>query len=238
MSLGELSGGNLRGYWKLENANDSGANGFNLTASGINYNPSRFTNGADFGSSGTTQYLEHTNNILSSTTQDIVFVSFWFKLNSTANTARTHFLYAINTDNATVNGRYYDAFYTIAGGTITISTRRRITGSAYIIITSSFSVNTSNWYWYYMRWNSTIPTLNHIIYNPSRQVVNANNSLSTAGNSIVGAATPKFSIGTNIGKTLPAWAIIDEFIVSESLYTDNTSKDRVQYFAQANGFWV
>jgi hypothetical protein len=237
MSLGELTGGNLRGYWKLENANDSGPNGYNLTASGISYNPSRFTNGADFGNTGTTQYLEYTNNILSSTTQDVVFVSFWFKLNSTANTARTHFFYAINTDSATANGRYYDSFYTITGGTITISTRRRITGATYVTLTSSFSVSTSNWYWYYMRWNSGVPTLSHVIYNPSRSFVSNSSATGTAGNSLVFAG-PKFTIGTNLGKTVPSWAIFDEFIVSESLYTDNTSKDRVQYFAQANGFWI
>ena len=58
MSLGQIPGGELRGYYRLENVNDSGPNGLTLTNNNsVTFTAGRFGNGANYGTTGTNMGL-------------------------------------------------------------------------------------------------------------------------------------------------------------------------------------
>lgn len=74
-----ISDGSLRAYYRLENANDTTANSFNLTNNGsIPFNAAKFNNGGDLGTSNTTDYFNINNDL--GITGGLISVSMWLKL--------------------------------------------------------------------------------------------------------------------------------------------------------------
>jgi hypothetical protein len=236
MSLGELTGGGLRAYYKLEDANDSSPNGFNLTSSGVSFNTSRFSKGADFGSSGSTQFMEINNNILSTTAPTPFTVMFRFKLNTTANTA-ARFFWHINTRDDTTTGMSFVCQYTISSGNISISFVKRV-GAGNIFATLTIPASTTEWIFVVCNFRADYSTAMLV----TRQngsvfgIVAANTQTPTS----FAGTFPEFTIGINIGKTAPAYAIIDELIVDEGgIYSIQTySPYRANYYHQSRGFLV
>jgi hypothetical protein len=228
MAFGEILGINTRAYYHLENVNDSGSNGFNLTNTGsIPFNTSKFSNGANFGTAGTGLMLSYGANPLSAIQVSDVVFSFWFKLNSTAN--HSGFFFVCNTRTADTTGMQIFCDYTIAGGTMTLRATVSTSGTQ-SVATDSFTADT-NWHHLYVRKSDAIKA--------SWVIDRGQNTSGTGTGSLISsisAPTIFLAIGSTRGATLSARAIIDEFFISETLYTgDDPQRDRINHYTQAKG---
>jgi hypothetical protein len=237
MSLGELIPGNLSVYYRLEDENDSSGNGVNLTNTGVTFTTGRYSNCADFGSSGTTNGLMTTTNPCLTTTPDELFVGCRVRFNTTANTSRNHFIWFFNTvDNATT-GRYFACYYTITGGVATFNILRWI-GST-IVVSVSNSVTTNDWYFIWIIYSKSRDNLG-ISFQTNDILKSGISTNTTTGQSInLGVSTNKFGIGNNYNRTLQGYIDVDEFIISESLYSELFYvRSRSKYWTQSRGFLV
>jgi hypothetical protein len=226
MSLGEIPGGNLRAYYKLENVNDSSGNGFTLTNNNsVGFAQGKFTNGADFGSSGTNKGLTRATLILSSKTPSVLSVSFWWKLNSTADTA-VRLFFSINTDVSTAaGGELFQVRYSITGGVMNIEVRNGNTSVASINVTPDTN-------WHFIRCVRTSDNANRFIMSYDTIATAVANKASFSG------ATAGNAFGNGPGLTTQLLGMMDQIIISESLYTeDNTTgrSNRYKYYTQAKG---
>jgi len=135
-----VSDANLRAYWKLEDVNDSTANGYNLTNNGsLSFGAALFNNGADLGNPNTTKFLSTTNVFGISTGSRTLSFGGWFKLNAEISTSQFdmaakrididgtnrgvyYLVYEYNAGTRRFNVGYYDgtnnnAYYDVTLGT-------------------------------------------------------------------------------------------------------------------------
>lgn len=233
MSLGEIPGGNLRAFYKLEDVNDSSGNGFTLTNVGsVSFNPGKFSNAADFGTTGTTKGLTYSGNVLSSTTPSNLSVSFWFILNTTS-TPTNGILFQLcsvaNGGGSAFSGIFWNVYYNISAGNMVISIR--FGGGT--IQTITIPASTSVWHFAQFVYSTTGNAYNGRI---NTDYINYNANATQASWS---GQTVRLYIGGS-GSANQAWVKIDEFIISEILYsqangTDSGDSERYKYYTQAKG---
>jgi len=223
--LGEIPGGNLRLYLKCENANDSSGNGFNLTNHNtVTFTAGKFSNGANFGTTGTNKGLSYNANILSGSNPSDVCVFISFKFLDTSNHSGT--IIVISTDNtAQTNRLQFSASYSISGGTVTLT--GTIAGSPSNQSCSiTFSADTN---WHFLRILIIAKTINI-------DMDRNNNAGSAAVTTQVSTAATYFNmVGSNRGLNSPIKGMVDEVIVSESLYTGTQIRDRIKYYTHYKG---
>lgn len=224
MSLGEISGGNLRAYYKLSNTTDSGPNGYTLTNNNsVTFAAGKFTNGADFGNSGTTKSLTYSGNICSSTTPSELYIGCWFKLNSTANTSRNHFIISLTTGQ-----RLFYLYYTISSGTVTLIARY---GGGLNETNITFTADT-NWHYVFCRITDSTSLTIYFDRLTTSTTLTVSSNTSAAG----------FAIGNNINNlNVQGFCMIDEVIIDESIYSPSGisgQSDRIKYYTQAKGRFI
>jgi hypothetical protein len=233
MALGEIPGGNLRAYYKLENENDSSGNGLTLTNNNsVTFGPAKFSNGADFGSSGTDKGLTYGANILSSEVVTNLFISFWMKLNSTSNFTGRKNPIVLSTKTSGTDGTIFAIDYEISGGNLSIVGRRNIQPSGSAIVTLNCGAVNSNWnYFTYQReGNAQRLSFNRSIF------ASASNAATDRSNTF--NPTIFLSIGNDRALSSQVFAQIDEVIISEQLYTEADATDksqRMKYYTQSKG---
>lgn len=225
MSLGEIPGGNLRAYYHLEDVNDSSGNSRTLTNNNsVTFASGKFNNAADFGSSGTNKGLTYATNPLSADIPTNVYVGFWFKLNSTAQTTSPvdRLLFTINTTTSNATGRQMQIRYNISGGGV-LSIEGRAGASGFSFTTTP----DTNWHFIYFLKLGTTSSIK----------MDMNPSLAASGSdSAFSGATVGIQIGNGGTLANQALAMIDEFVVSEGLYF--TQPEIYKYYTQAKGRFV
>jgi hypothetical protein len=231
MALGEIPGGNLRAYYKLENVNDSSGNAFTLTNNNsVAFNSGRFTNSADFGSTGTNKGLTSTTNILSATSVTNIGVMFWFKLNSTANIT-DRFIFNLNSKTSATDGLSIACYYSITGGTqLNLTARRSFQASGNSDASQNIPVDTE-WHLIQIVKDDKIIGIS-VDGKRMTTATNVNNDRSITTNQTIYA-----SIGNNRGLTVQVLAQVDEFIVDEGIYSlaSTQPNNRIKYYTQAKG---
>lgn len=150
---GLLNDANLQGYWRLEDANDSGPNGYNLQQPvGITFSAGKFGNGVDIeNSGGEDNYLD----IADASCANLEIASdqtwgAWVKLESYTGNERIMCKYTAGTDKQLyVTGTQKFSFY--LGGLTTsvqsISTTTASTGSWFFVVGVYDSSNTALQIW-------------------------------------------------------------------------------------------
>ena len=239
--MGQIPGGNLRAYYRLENVNDSGANGYNLTNVGtVTFNPMKLSNGADYGASGTTKQLTYGSNMFSTTTPDNVFASFFMKFNSVADIG-TVYPFVITSKTSAADGRQYYVYYSITAGVCTLGGGRRLAASD-IATTVTFTPNTTERYYVTYGYNSAEARMAIRIYDSKMNLMQFSANTSAApGGSSTGTPTIFFSLGNGRGGSVQVLAMIDEFILDESgIYCGNWNSinaNRVRYRTMVRGLF-
>jgi hypothetical protein len=224
MALGEIPGGNLRAYYKLENLNDSSGRGFNLTNNNsVAFSPAKYANGADFGTSGTNKGLTTTTNVLSANRPSNYAVRFRFRLNDDADTGNK-VLFNLLTGNTFSGGfTYMGARYRISGSNLTIS--------CFCDREAEFNEITlpKNSRWYHvdcLRFGDSSKFLVQI-QNEADRILHLNDV--TIGASFSQSTTNRLSIGNNQILSNQGYVTIDQFYVDESIYaTSGTERNRVK----------
>jgi len=209
----------LQAYYKLENANDSTSNAFNLTNyATVAFISSSFTNGADFSNSGTTKALQTTSNVLGTVTTNEV--SFWFKLNNTTSANAGARLFTSSSTG--VSGFSFFCGYSISAGnlTITLTGVLSVTNSAASVTVTA----DSNWHWVRCVFDGTGVVLR---YDVATTNSNTGTGVRTAG------ASQAFTIANNGARTTSAWVVMDEVIVRNTITP--TLGDIYRYYTQAKG---
>lgn len=222
MSWGEIPGGNLRAYYKMENANDSSGNGFNLTNTGsVPFNSGRFNNGADFGTTGD-KSLSSATHPLSTAKPTNVFISFWFKLNSTSNTSNL-FMFTLISGASDATGELMQVYYAISGGTLSLKARFGISGAEQVL-TATADTN-----WHFVKLLKTSST--QMVFVFDRQ-----ETTSTRG-SFAGVPTG-LSIGNGLLLGVQSYAAFDQVIISESLYCETGPSERIKLITYEKGIFA
>jgi len=203
--LGQLTGGGLRAYYRLENTNDNGPNGYNLTNyNTVGFGSGRYSQSAQFGSSGTNKGLSYSGNICSSTIPIGLGIICWFKLNnissSNSNARILHLLTGL---------RSYQLLYNISGGNITLTARVGINTSFDASVTIPADTK-----WHHVliirgQSGGGEGTAHRIIVD-FRHTANSN-----SGNQTIAAA---MTIGNVSALSLQVWADVDEVIVAEGSF--------------------
>lgn len=134
---------NLKAYYKLENVNDSGPNGYTLT----NNNTATFTdgvfgNGADFGSANSTKVLYINNNL--GITGGAISMSGWINITTAPGTNATYEIFR-QQDNTNWITYYLD--YSDSSGTKRIQFGRDRYGVVSDSITYNTTLTTGTWYY-------------------------------------------------------------------------------------------
>ena len=225
MSLGEIIGAGSRVYYRLENTNDAGPNGYNLTNNNsVAFNVGKFTNSADFGSTGTNKGLTYAGaNVLSSLEPTDVSVSFWYKLNDATTSNGNARFFELTTASNNAAAMRIACFYNISAGNITITAFGQGVTSATVTVAAD-----TNWHHILFRKISTNQMI--ILYD-----------IGTSGTAASGAHTTSaftltyyLTIGnTTSTLTQQVFAMIDEFYI----YEKNLGTDYLinKYYTQAKG---
>jgi hypothetical protein len=230
MSLGEIPGGNLRAYYKMENVNDSSGNGFNLTNNNsVTFPQGRFTNAANCGANN--RGLSYVGNIFSTSTPDKFFASFWYKLESTANTTN-RVVFSVSSDITSTAGREYQVNYNITGGQLNISFIRYVTTGNVTISVPSFTPDT-DWHYLYIIYDSSIPAQT-IFIDRDINKVNSSSNTTTGASNISGTVNLSLGVNRSIA-TNGALMSFDELIISEDLYVEAQASNILRYYEQAKG---
>lgn len=238
MGLGEIpiASGTLRAYYRLSDATDTTSLGFNLTNNNsvAFVNTGKFASAADFGTTGTNKGLTYGSSIFNAASPDLVYFSFWYKLNSTADVTGK-FFFNITSNTAATTGRQYSCQYTITSNFITIDATRRIVGPSLINVTVGFTADT-NWHNVQIFYDSTNSIFEIRV---DEKYWNTSTSTST-GASLLINPTVYAAIGNTRSLNQQVYAQMDEFIVSEDTnLASSTSKGyRRRYYTQAKGYFV
>ncbi len=228
--LGEVPVSGFRAYYKLENANDATANAYTLTNNNsVPFNRGKFTNGADFGTSGTNKGLIKTGSPLSAVSPSQLYISFWFKLNDAATGGGIVFA-VVSAASATLvsDGLLFQVSYSFSAGDLVL--RCRLGGSA----SDQLITMPANTNWHFMSVAYTSSSANFIVdRNYSATCTFASFSGNTTG----------IRIGNNSALNSQAWMIIDEFILTEDNVLGNVNTNpgrghRIKYYTQAKGRFV
>jgi len=224
--LGEIpQSATLRGYYHLEDVNDSSGNGRNLTnQNSVSFAVGKFTNGADFGSSGTNKGLTYGSNIFSAGQPTDISFSFWFKLNDTTTSNANARLFEVVTVNNSASGLRVLGFYNISAGNITFTLLNSST-TGNISTTRTITAD-SNWHAVLMR-----RAAGNLAINIDMGTITtiAHGTATTSGITV----TYPFVIGNNSPLATQAWGMFDEFIVMESNFSPGLGY--FQYYTQARG---
>jgi hypothetical protein len=239
--LGEIPG-NVRAYYKLENINDSGPNGYNLTnVNSVPFTSARLSNGADLGTTGTNKGFSYGANVFSTTTPANVFFSMIVKFNSTANDATRRFLFVMNTKSSATDGRQWSCSYTISSGNFNII-GSRVLSTGGLQDTSPVVVPVSSgWYLITLReFNDDSESLVLNVWNLTTNQVRSGGVFIGAGGSLTNAPTIFLSIGNTRGFANQSYVTIDEFIIAEDTYVPNIvgQGSRRRYITQLQGYSV
>lgn len=225
MGYGELPArASMRVYWKLEDVNDSSGNSKTLTnATGVGFISGRFSKAANFGSSGTGQTLQITGGTIFSTQIVNAFtISFWFKLNNVSASNVNAGLYAH--DIATGGNMSSSLIYNISGGNITLTWRINLVTTS--VIATVILPADGNWHHVVCIRNSQ--TTNTLIIDGYTYVANGVGS----GANATSNGLSRFSIGNGVLGSTQAWAMIDEFIVEQRIWSASEIR---KYYTQSQG---
>jgi hypothetical protein len=137
-----INDANLKAYYKLENANDTTPNAFNLTNNNtVSFASGKHGNGADFGSSNTDKSLSIASDLgINGGACSIVG---WFKLN--ADIADGGAWQLVAQEDAT-NDILNAISYTRSGSTRTVAFRRYRQGIAGDEVTHNVNLGTTEWH--------------------------------------------------------------------------------------------
>jgi len=224
--LGEIPAGtNLPVYFHLENTTDSSGNGFTLTNHNtVTFGTGRFTNAADFGSSGTNKALECTEPF-GGAMPSLIDIHFWFKLNSTANFGTPKRFFVLSRSSA--SGYLIYCEYTIVLGVLNLFCVLTNNTPGTATATTTITADTS---WHYLRCgrNAREP----FIRVDNKPTVSAGGT----GTGDRAGASNTLTIGNNNAKTTQCFAMIDEFFISNPAYDQG---QLYRYYQQARyGFCV
>ncbi|HEY0029137.1 MAG TPA: LamG-like jellyroll fold domain-containing protein [Bacteroidia bacterium] len=234
MSLGELPPSiNYRGYYRLENLNDSSGNGRTLSNSAsVVFNTGKFKNAADFGSTGTNKGLFRAANILSADQVATITTSFWFKLNSTANGVGNQGTFGFAFFNIwTGDGATFQndgCVYFITAGVFKIRHILNLTGGV-LNNDCVFSSIPSTSEWVYVTAIKTGSITSKIYVNGVLRG-SATGSGTTTSAGIPGVN--RFTIGNQRSLSIAAWIKMDEVIVEEREWSASEIR---KYYTQAKG---
>jgi hypothetical protein len=234
MALGEIPGGNLRAYYKLEGLTDSSGNGLTLTNNNsVAFGSGKFKDAADAGSSGTNKALTYGANIFSSLNPVDSVMMFWFKLNSTATVSNRVIINVTTKTNSPTTGMNYALLYSISGSTLTFTLSRNVQPSG----AQSISINiTADTEWHHV----LIGFLNSSrlrITIDNKFISSSLNAASDRSNTLDPAIF--LSALNTRALTAQSLAMMDELIIDENLYADDGSTPftgpRYRYYTQAKG---
>lgn len=235
--IGELPlSANYRGYWKLQNTDDSSGNGrdlFDTSAAGtVSFNAGKFGFAADYGTSGT-KCLGRPLNPLSALKVPNMTFSLWFKLGTTASSSSpaSDFVVLSTITDGTTDGCYSFTGYVIsAGPSMEIRYRVRLS------VTDAFSTYTivPDLNWHHLAFVKEGTTTNRIHFD-GRQV--ATNTGSGIDNSATDTPADCLSIGNSrdTGKLQQMLGQIDELIIEERAWSASEIR---RYYSQGRGFLV
>lgn len=233
MGYGEIPvAANLRAYWKLENTNDSGANGYNLTNNNtVTFTSGKFSNAANFGTTNTTKSLVYTaGNVLSSTNTGDNIYSLWFKLNDTTNTGFLG-LFSIQTLFSGSTGTWNNlAFqYQIASGNLEIRAvvSRVTTNNQQSLVVGA--ANTTSWHNIIYEALGTNPASDILYINGQRLIMGGG-----AGNFSANTSPNYIVIGNARALGNQCLATVDEMFIQPTTVSIIDQYAR-KYYTQAKG---
>jgi hypothetical protein len=225
--LGEIPpSATLRGYWKLEDVNDSSGNGFTLTNQNtVSFITGKFTNCAQFTNGTSNKGLTLATNPLTSLEPTNISFSFWFRLNNTTSSITNARIFEIVTANNNAGAIRLICYYNISGGNITFTVLTATTGGNRTI---TLTIPTdSNWHAILVRKVSDTIAINVDVINAAAGGIP---DRTTAGLT----ATYPFVIGNNaFGLVTQCYADIDEFFIREDDFSPPNGY--YNYYTQARG---
>jgi hypothetical protein len=239
MALGQIPGKALRAYYRLENVSDSSGNGNTLTNNNsVGFNTGRYSNAADFGTTGTNKGLTINSNIFSALNPSRFFISFWFKLeNVTHNTNATFFV--CRSTEASTDGFQISCFYSVSGSDLTLTARRLRTGSPNSIdISVTLTIN-YKWNYCYVFHDSVANEFRLLVQPKDAVRSSIGNSSAAANRSSVTSEGVLTSIGNNRTLTISIRGKMDEVIIDENFYPVLANRnERFKYYTHSVGKFV
>lgn len=229
MSLGEVPAGtHFRGYWHLENTNDSSGNVRNFINTGsVTFGSGKLKNAALFGTSGS-KGLDFFGGVISADRVADITYGVWFKLNNTtsSNSNARLFVFSSLVD-GTTDGCFNILFYNISGGNITIgcNTRLSTTNAACSYVTTPDSL----WHSLVMVKSSTV---NLALYYDGALVDSDTGSGTDQSDTQNPAAQLTLGNERAAGKMSQIWADVDEFFIQEKAWSASEVR---RYYTQAKG---
>jgi hypothetical protein len=221
MALGVYNGagsGITLGLYHLENTTDASGNGNTLTNTGsVAFNPAKFGNGADFGSSGNSKRLT-TANALGWNGGNIT-MSCWAKLNAEITSSYYVFL---NIEHVTTRSAMR-MFYDYGSGTRRLYFGRTKLGVADNILTYNLTMGTSNWYHFLMTFDGS----NCRIYVNGALV----GTVASSGNGTFTSFSDAFNIG-NTGTTYLNGHMVDLTFIQNRVWS---ASEIQKYYTYAKG---
>ena len=211
MSFGQvINYSDLRCFYKLENTNDSGPNGFNLTnVTSVTFVAAKFGNGGNFSGS---EYLTYAGNPMASLTPTNYNINLLYKFTSTANTT-AKYMFTLATEATDATGRFVQVYYSITAGVLTWFIRHATSGAVGTIGSFTMPLDTK---WHYM-------SITKLTTNSSSA------TLAIDGIYRASAGTATFSVGAaqlNIGSGASPDAVIDSVLISENIYSEVSNSNR------------
>lgn len=229
--LGELpERTSMRVYYHFEDANDNSGNAVDLNNSnGVTFDRAKFTNGANYGASGTNKSLWIVSNPMSALTYANATYSFWVKWNDISDLANRYmFSVATRLTSGTGASQVYMR-YTISSGTVTVEGNTRLT-TTNTKVTGAFSVNTTDWH-HILLVKSTTTTL--LLYIDG---VLVDTDTGTGSDNSPASFNACFTIGniraTSSDNALQSLCTFDEFIIEERVWSPSEIK---KYYTQSLG---
>lgn len=201
----------LVAYYKLENVVDSKSSNTLTNTGTTEFNPARFNNGADFGTTNSTKTLGIGSDF--GIDGGAISVSFWVKMNTEIGAgAQYFFMHSANTNMVDTSIRYeYN------GGTRRLVFTRNRPGTAFSTnITHNITLGTANFYHLVLTYDTT---------NLNGYVNNVALGASAASGNGSAATGPLFNLGASTyGLTEAASAVIDDTgVFSKGLSADEVS---------------
>ena len=228
MGLGEIPARtSMRGYWHLEDVSDASGNGNTLTnVNSVSFSAGKFNNCAAFSVAQNSKALVRTSNILSALNVANFTVSFWFKLNSTANN-NGHINQIVSA--FTGPGSAFIINYNIADGAFSLGAMNTLTTTNARAEYNPVSIPlTTEWLYVCITKVSTI-TVNMYI---NGSLVSTDTGV---GTEIPLTGTYNFTIGNHRASIggFQMFASMDEYILEERIWSLSEIR---KYYSQGRGF--
>lgn len=222
-NYGELaSRASMRGYWKLENVNDSSGNGRTMTNAGeVTFSAGKFKNCGVFTDSASSM-LYRDGNILSALQVTNLTIVIWFKLAST-----TDMTNRIVTDVCTLTtggptGSRITIAVVVSSGIMTVrAVNTRVTTNSDV----SFNINADT------NWHSIVVTKAGTTLDLFLDGNNVGSSTGAGGETTI-TRSHNFYIGNSGSGGVPFVGNIDEVMVEERVWSASEIR---RYYSQATG---